>query len=96
MNLTIKPYCNAKAHWVVFGGVEVLFSYETPIALRAGANSCHVANTWGPTTERHFTQCGGRTCGPEVDAVAFNERVKSAIMDWALEQAVNRIEGVPS
>lgn len=93
MKLEIKPYCNAKAHWVCVGPIEVLFSYETPIALRAGAASCHVANNWGPATEKHFNQRGGRARGPEVPEEVFNDRVHHALMDWALESVKERLEG---
>jgi hypothetical protein len=64
------------------GGVDVYFSYETPIAFRAPTTGLVVrSNDWGPTTGRHLTAIDGgskerkaaRVPGPEF------ERMLSAV-----------------
>jgi hypothetical protein len=47
-------------HSVESEGVEVFFSYQTAIGLRNHNTgfTARVANTWGPTTGKHFGQCG--------------------------------------
>lgn len=52
---------NTQAHIVTLNnGLEMYFSYQTMIAVRDPnkGNTARVANTWGPTTGRHFNELG--------------------------------------
>lgn len=41
------------------GGVDVYFSYQTPVAFRADGKLVVRANTWGPTTGKHLNSIDG-------------------------------------
>lgn len=41
-------------------GTELLFSYSTCIAARHGTRRARLANSWGPTTGRHFNEFGAK------------------------------------
>ena len=88
--MKLETYCNNKAHWVTIGGISVLFSYETAIALRANELSCRLDNSWGPTTGKHFNQCGAG-CLPIVSDEEFDRRVKQALFEQAMEQNVHSV-----
>jgi hypothetical protein len=51
-----------QAHIVVIKDVKYYFSYETCIAaegeFKGYARRIRVANSWGPTTGRHFNELG--------------------------------------
>ena len=53
-----------QAHIVVIKDVKYYFSYETCIAaqgeFKGYARRIRVANSWGPTTGRHFNELGCR------------------------------------
>lgn len=54
---------NTKAHVVEINCNEYFFSYETCIAFRGNTGpdqyvSVRIANSWGPTTGRHFKEMG--------------------------------------
>ena len=52
---------------VTINGVTLCFSYETLIGFIDSDGTRHrVANSWGPTTGRHFNECGLRP-GHDVD-----------------------------
>jgi len=49
---------NTQAHTVTIGPVSLYFSYETLIGASNGTHTVRVANSWGPTTGRHFNDLG--------------------------------------
>ena len=51
---------NTQAHIAMIGEHAFYFSYETCIAYRGPAwpNGIRIANSWGPTTGRHFRELG--------------------------------------
>ena len=53
-----------QAHIVVIKDVKYYFSYETCIAaegeFKGYARRIRVANSWGPTTDKHFNELGCR------------------------------------
>lgn len=51
-------------------GAELLFSYSTCIAARRGTRRARLANSWGPTTGRHFNEFGAADW-PILDEAAF-------------------------
>ena len=64
---------NTRTHWLCIGEMDVLFSYETPVAFRYGSKVLRRENDWGPTTGRHFKE-GGADGWPCVSGDQF-ERV---------------------
>jgi hypothetical protein len=58
-------------------GVDVYFSYRTPIAFRAGGGLVVRENAWGPTTGKHLNRIDGgdkeakaaRVCGERFAAM---------------------------
>lgn len=83
---------NTPAHVVTIGQREYFFSYETCIAYR-GPGSCsdswraiRIANHWGPTTGRHFTDLGCKNF-ETVDDAAFNSFVESTLENTKGEAA---------
>ena len=66
------------------GGAVLFFSYETLIGCTAWDGSlCRRANEWGPTTGRHFSECGLR------DALVCDEETLLEVADTALRFAVD-------
>lgn len=51
---------NTRAHVAEIGEHEFFFSYETCIAYRGPSypRGIRIANSWGPTTGRHFHELG--------------------------------------
>lgn len=47
---------NTQAGWVAVAGVDILFSYETPVAFAHDKGGLRRDNIWGPTTGRHMTE----------------------------------------
>jgi len=52
---------NYGAHALVFsvGGIDVYFSYKTPVAFRKDGKLVVRANEWGPTTGKHLNAIDG-------------------------------------
>jgi len=82
-----RPTRNTKAVLVKAFGAEVLFSYDTPVAVRTpDGKKFRRPNCWGPTTGRHLNEWGFQYA-PEVDDEEFikalNEALFSAVADIA-------------
>ncbi len=66
ISLTNPTGRNTKAHVVTIGDREYFFSYQTCIGYRGpipgvkvdGFGGIRIANSWGPTTGRHFRELG--------------------------------------
>lgn len=71
---------NTQAHWVSIGYVDILFSYETAIALNAPGIRCRKENHWGPTTGRHFKDAYAHDY-PIVSDEEFEQRVQQALRE---------------
>ena len=64
----------ANAIQVSLGGVDVYFSYTTPVAFRAKGRLVVRGNNWGPTTGRHLNEIDGGSADRKarrVDAYDF-------------------------
>lgn len=72
---------NVQARWVIVGDVQILFSYETPVAFRTRSRIFRVENHWGPATGRQMNEAGVRDW-PVVDDERFNEELTEAIKDY--------------
>lgn len=65
-------------------GLELFFSYQTMIAVRDAVKgkSARLANSWGPTTGRHFNELGCG-CFPIVDKMPS---ITGTTVRWGKEQ----------
>ena len=84
-----------QAHWLRMDcGVDVLFSYATPIAFSGYYNrtrvQCRRENTWGPTTGRHITETSVRHW-EVLGEKEFNERLESSIRQSYLRPLIERV-----
>lgn len=60
------PERNTKAHVVSICGVQVYFSYDTPVGCNPpNAPSFQRENVWGPTTGKHLNMWGFNCPGVE-------------------------------
>jgi hypothetical protein len=68
MTIKLNKISN-NCHSVEVGAVEIFFSYKTAIGLRNHSTgyAARIKNYWGPTTGKHFEQCGLNK-----DAILFN------------------------
>jgi hypothetical protein len=82
---------NTKSIWVRVAGVDVLFSYETPVAFVSGDTRLRRHNTWGPTTGRHMSETHTNTY-PAVNEDEFNAALNSAIIKSCLERVTQTLE----
>lgn len=63
---------------VSIGNVGILFSYETAIAFRSPTGNGRLANSWGPTTGKHFRE-GGAKEWPILGDDEFEAKLKEAL-----------------
>ena len=76
---------NTQAHVVTIGEWELFFSYETLIAARGPNFEYRIANSWGPTTGRHFRELGCYNFPiHNTSDGAFEERVQNAMNEGCI------------
>ena len=56
---------------VSVGGVDVYFSYRTPVAFRVNGRLVVRENEWGPTTGKHLNSIDGLDKGSRVNGDEF-------------------------
>ena len=79
-------------NWVQVFGVQVLISYETPVAFHDRYEHHRRHNVWGPTTGRHLKEAGA-TNWPECDEDEFNTKLNLAIYKSMTERFALKLEG---
>ena len=84
---TFETYCDntTKGNALVFsiGGVDVYYSYKTPVAFRSNGTLVVRANIWGPTTGKHLNAIDGgdkEAKAKRVTGVTFEE-VLAAVLE---------------
>ena len=65
------------AHIVTIGTWELFFSYQTLIAARGPGFRYRIANSWGPTTGRHF-----RELHCDTFSVFDGDDFEATVEDW--------------
>lgn len=87
------PTRNTKAHVVSVCGVQVYFSYETPVGCNPpNAPSFQRENIWGPTTGRHLNEWGfNRTGIAKLDEGEFERRMSLAIYEAMAGRVAEKI-----
>lgn len=81
--MRFTSYCNNKAHELRILGVCIMFSYETPIAAVYMGDYMRVANSWGPTTGKHFNQLGCKNF-PEVSEAELHNFIHASLTKASL------------
>jgi hypothetical protein len=77
---------NYGAHALVFSlpnGIDVYFSYKTPVAFRNNGHVIVRQNDWGPTTGKHLNAIDGG------DKDAKNRRLPGDQFETALQSVFN-------
>jgi len=75
---TFASYGNKSGKTFVFsaGGIDVYFSYRTPIAFRTPSTGLVVrVNEWGPTTGKHLSAIDGGDKSARVAGVDFERQM---------------------
>lgn len=85
MRVTKHSFCDNKATIISIGNVDIYFSYDTAIALRAPGLSCHRPNDWGPTTAKHMREMGTSNYGEEVDEEGLTKNIALALANLSKE-----------
>ena len=83
---------NTPCYWVTVAGAEILFSYQTPIAVRGPRGSARLHNRWGPTTGRHMNDAGVRDW-PEIEHEAMDKMISDSIIAGIVQPVVRVLEG---
>ena len=66
---------NYGAHCLCFimGGIDVYFSYKTPVAFRHKGKLIVRENDWGPTTGKHLNWIDGGDKASRIDGEQFEQ-----------------------
>ncbi len=89
---TIENYGNNKSpntQCVTMFGVDVYFSYKTPIAFRVGGRLIVRDNEWGPTTGKHLNLIDGGNKANRVTGEKFEALWESLVADVAERIEIN-------
>lgn len=81
---------NTQCRWLEVESVSVLFSYDTPVALRAPGMSYRRNDDWGPTTRKHMKEAGVADF-ERLDAREFNEALHRAFVRSVVEPIHRRL-----
>lgn len=77
-------------HWLTVFGVEILFSYQTPVAFDDNYGVLYRQhNHWGPTTDRHMRETNVYDW-PIID----NQEEFERALDRAIHQRIARDENI--
>ncbi len=80
---------SANSATVSVGGLDIHFSYSTPIAFRGSGPLVVRENIWSTTTGKHLNRVDGGS------AAAKKERVDTETFERLLQEAIEQ-EGIPA
>ena len=88
------PHRNTKSYEVFIGGLNLVFSYSTCVAMYYHPlGLCgRLDNRWGPTTGRHLKEMGAWVF-PVVESHELEAMVEQAIQHMGMESFKNTLQG---
>lgn len=81
---------NTKCYILDVGDLRLAISYTTIIAASDGWTKVRLANTWGPTTGRHFRDTATDNF-KVVEEAEFDEFIKTTLFKISLKQLGDRM-----
>ena len=66
---------------VSVGGIDIYFSYTTPVAIRRGSELVVRQNNWGPTTGKHLNSIDDGARGDRVGVDEFQKTCREWLSD---------------
>ena len=73
--IQLRQYGNRKAYSVIFGGIELYFSYETLVLVSLGTQIFRNPQYYSVTTSKHINQMLSGREATEISHDAWNELV---------------------